>query len=51
MIKIYRTSEFIEWFESRGEKSKAQIDDRLSKIQNEEYFRVHKFVGDSEAQV
>lgn len=51
MIKIFRTDEFIEWFNQQTEKSKVQIDDRLSKIQNDEYFRIHKFVGDKNAEV
>ena len=39
MIKIYRTIEFIEWFSLESEKSKVQIDARLSKIQDEDYTR------------
>ncbi len=51
MIKIYRTIEFIEWFSLESEKSKVQIDGRLSKIQDENYFGSHKFVGDDKAEV
>ncbi len=51
MIKIYRSPEFIEWFSGQSEKSKVQIDDRLSKIQNDGYFGIHRFVGDEEAEV
>ena len=51
MIKIFRTPEFIEWLLEQTEKSKVQIDDRLSKIQDEEHFGVHRFVGDESAEV
>ncbi len=51
MIRIFRAPEFIEWFEQQTEKSKVQIDDRLSKIQNDEYFGVHRYVGTASAEV
>ncbi len=51
MIKIFRAPEFIEWFEQQTEKSKVQIDDRLSKIQNDEHFGVHRYVGTASAEV
>jgi putative addiction module killer protein len=51
MIRIFRTPEFIEWFERQTKKSQIQIDDRLSKIQHDEYFGDHRYVGTSAAQV
>lgn len=47
MIRIFRAPEFIDWFEQQTEKSKVQIDDRLSKIQDQEHFGDHRFVGTS----
>lgn len=51
MIRIFRATEFIEWFDQQTEKSKVQIDERLSKIQDEEYFGDHKYVGSGSAEV
>lgn len=45
-IKIYRTPEFREWFDEQTEKARVQIDDRLSRIQEEGYFGDHKSVED-----
>lgn len=46
MYQILRTPEYRDWFDDQTEKSKAQIDDRLSKIQDEGYFGDHKSVGE-----
>lgn len=51
MLKIFRADEFIEWFDQQTEKSKVQIDDRLSKIQHEEHFGDHRYVGTQKAEV
>jgi putative component of toxin-antitoxin plasmid stabilization module len=51
MIRIFRAEEYIEWFEQQTEKSKVQIDDRLSKIQNHEHFGDHRYVGEASAEV
>lgn len=51
MFKIFRAPEFIEWFEQQSEKSKVQIDDRLSKIQYEEHLGDHRYVGTAQAEV
>jgi putative addiction module killer protein len=48
VYQIWRAPEFSNWFESETEKSKVQIDDRLSKIQDEGYFGIHKPVGDDD---
>ena len=42
---IYRVPEFRDWLEEQTEKAKVQIDDRLSKIQDEGYFGDHKSVS------
>lgn len=42
---IYRVPEFCNWFEDQTEKARIQIDDRLSKIQDEGYFGDHKSVS------
>lgn len=41
---IFRIPEFREWFEEQSEKSRVQIDDRLSKMQDAGYFGEHKSV-------
>lgn len=47
--QIYRVPEFRDWFNEQTEKARVQIDDRLSKIQDEGYFGDHKSVSnDSE---
>ncbi|MCA9508973.1 MAG: type II toxin-antitoxin system RelE/ParE family toxin [Myxococcales bacterium] len=51
MIKIFKTDEFSEWYDAQNEKTRFQIDDRLSKIQYEEHFGVHRFVGTAQADV
>lgn len=51
MIAIFRSEEFVGWFEQQTEKSKVQIDDRLSKIQYEEHFGDHRYVGTTSAEV
>lgn len=43
---IHRVPEFRSWFEEQTEKTKVQIDDRLSKIQDDGYFGDHKSVSD-----
>jgi putative addiction module killer protein len=47
LYRIYRVPEFREWFDQQTEKSKAQIDDRLLRIQDEGYFGVYKSVDES----
>lgn len=42
---ILRTPEFRSWFDEQTEKSRVQIDDRLSKIQDQAYFGDHKSVS------
>src|SRR5581483_9734667 len=42
---ILRTPEYRMWHEEQTEKSKVQIDDRLSKIQDEGYFGDYKSVS------
>jgi putative component of toxin-antitoxin plasmid stabilization module len=44
--QIHRIPEFRDWFNTQTEKAKVQIDDRLSKIQDEGYFGDHKSVCD-----
>lgn len=51
MIRIFRTTEFVEWFDQQTEKSKVQIDDRLSRIQDDKYFGLHRFVGNKDLEV
>ena len=51
MIRIFRSPDFIDWFEQQSEKSKVQIDDRLSKIQDEEHFGDHRYVGAASVEV
>ena len=46
MYKILRTPEYRDWFDAQTEKSKAQIDDRLSKVQDEGHFGDHKSVSE-----
>ena len=42
--QIFRIPEFRDWFNEQTEKARVQIDDRLSKIQDEGYFGDHKSV-------
>lgn len=44
--QIHRAPEFRDWFNEQAEKAKVQIDDRLSKIQDEGYFGDHRSVSD-----
>ena len=44
-MKIQRTPEFKEWFDTQTEKSKAQIDARLKNIELYKYFGDHKALG------
>jgi Uncharacterized protein conserved in bacteria len=46
--RIHRTPEFRDWFDQQTEKSRVQIDGRLSKIQDEGYFGDHKSVSDDD---
>lgn len=46
--QICRIPEFRDWFDEQTEKARVQIDDRLSKIQEEGYFGDHKPVGDDD---
>ncbi len=46
MYYIYRASEFCDWFDNETEKARVQIDDRLSRIQDDEYFGDYKSVSD-----
>lgn len=46
--RIYRITEFKDWFNEQTEKAQVQIDDRLSKIQDEGYFGDHKSVTDND---
>ena len=45
---IHRVPEFRDWFDEQTEKTRVQIDDRLSKIQDEGYFGDHKSVSDDD---
>jgi putative addiction module killer protein len=45
---IHRVPEFRDWFGEQTEKARVQIDDRLSKIQDEGYFGNHKSVSDDD---
>lgn len=42
--QIFRITEFRDWYDEQTEKSRVQIDDRLSKIQDQGYFGDHKSV-------
>lgn len=46
IYQIHRIPEFRNWYETQTEKAKVQIDDRLSKIQEDGYFGDHKCVND-----
>jgi len=46
IYRIYRVPEFRDWFEEQTEKARVQIDDRLSKMQDEGYFGDHKSVSE-----
>ncbi|MFN0065127.1 MAG: type II toxin-antitoxin system RelE/ParE family toxin [Chlamydiales bacterium] len=46
--QIHRVPEFRDWFDEQTEKARVQIDDRLSKIQDEGYFGDHKSVSDDD---
>ena len=45
---IHRSPEFCCWYDEQTEKSKVQIDDRLSKIQEDGYFGVLKSVDEKD---
>lgn len=45
---IHRIPEFLDWFDGQTEKARVQIDDRLSKIQDEGYFGDHKSVSNDD---
>lgn len=51
IYKIRRTPEFRAWFDDQTEKTKVQIDHRLSNIQYLEHFGDHKNVGDDKLKV
>lgn len=51
MIRIFVAPEYIEWFDLQTQKSRVQIDDRLSKIENDGHFGDHKYVGEELAEV
>ncbi len=51
MIRIFPAEEYTAWFEQQTEKAKVQIDDRLSKIQHEEHFGDHRYVGEKSTEV
>jgi putative addiction module killer protein len=40
------TIEYEEWFDAETKKSQVQIEDRLSKIENEGHFGIHKDLED-----
>ena len=44
-VKIQRTPEFKDWFDTQTEKSKAQIDARFKNIELYSYFGDHKSLG------
>ena len=44
IFTLNKTEEYQEWFNEQTEKSKAQIYERLSKIEREGYFGDHKFL-------
>lgn len=46
--QILRSPEFRDWFGEQTEKARVQIDDRLSKIQDEGYFGNHKSVSNDD---
>ncbi len=46
--RIHRVPEFREWFDEQTEKTKVQVDDRLSKIQDEGHFGDHKSVSEDD---
>ena len=48
VYQIYRSLQFKDWFYKQTEKAQVQIDDRLSRIQDEGYFGDYKSVSDDE---
>ena len=44
--KIHKAPEYESWFKDQTDKEKAQIAERISKIELEGYFGDHKEVGD-----
>lgn len=46
--QIHRIPEFRLWYEQQPEKARVQIDDRLSKIQDEGHFGDHKPVSEDD---
>jgi putative addiction module killer protein len=48
IFTILRTPEFRSWYEKQTEKTRVQVDDRLSKIQDDGYFGDHKTVSEND---
>lgn len=44
--KLYRTHDFTAWYEDETKKSQIQIDDRLSRLENDEHFGHKKDLDD-----
>jgi hypothetical protein len=44
-MRLKRTPEYIEWYESQRPKDKAQISKRLSNIEENDHFGVFKNLG------
>lgn len=44
--RLYKATEYQKWFDEETHKSQAQIADRLSKIEQEGHFGIHKFLED-----
>jgi putative addiction module killer protein len=49
LYQICRVPEFRDWMDEQNEKTKIQVDDRLSRIQDEGHFGDHKSVSESHA--
>lgn len=45
-MRLKRTSEYIEWYESQRPKEKAQIAKRLANIEEHEHFGITKDLGE-----
>lgn len=50
-MRVSRTEEFIEWFNSQAVKEQAQIDARLQRIEQYEHFGDAKDLGDGLAEL
>jgi putative component of toxin-antitoxin plasmid stabilization module len=46
--RIHRIPEFCSWYEEQTEKSRVQIDERLSKIQDDAYFGDKRSVSETD---